>query len=327
MKKKLYYTLLIFLISNAVLAHEVRPAYLGITQTSDTTYTILWKIPAMGELAPRIYPVLPEAWSEQQLEAQLIPGAVKKQWEFTYHQSLNGHKIYIEGLASTLIDVLVNIELLNGEQYSRIIRADEPFYTIPREPTISEVVYAYLVLGIDHILLGIDHLLFVLALVIITTGKWKIVKTVTAFTIAHSITLSLAALGFFQIPIPPVEAVIALSIVFLAYEILKHREGKNSLTYQRPWLVAFVFGLLHGFGFASALSETGLPQSNIPTALAFFNIGVELGQLAFVAIVLVFLFLANNLRITWPVWTKKVPIYTIGAVACFWLIERVVGFW
>ena len=179
-------------------------------------------------------------------------------------------------------------------------------------------------MGIEHILLGIDHLLFVLALIIITRGKWKIIKTITAFTIAHSITLSLAALGYVNFPTPPVEAVIALSIVFLAVEIIKNQNGQETLTSKKPWLVAFTFGLLHGF--AGALANIGLPQQDIPFALAFFNVGVEIGQIAFVIIVLAIIKLLSYKK-SWPLVLKKIPPYAIGSLATFWMIERIIQFW
>ena len=181
-------------------------------------------------------------------------------------------------------------------------------------------------MGVEHILFGIDHLLFVLALILITKGRWKILKTITAFTIAHSITLSLAALGYVNFPTPPVEAVIALSIVFLAIEIIKNLQGKQTLTSKKPWLVAFTFGLLHGFGFAGALANIGLPQQDIPWALAFFNIGVELGQIAFVLAVLVIIKILSFKK-QWPMYLKKIPAYAIGSLATFWMLERVIAFW
>ncbi len=181
-------------------------------------------------------------------------------------------------------------------------------------------------MGIDHILGGIDHLLFVLALLLITKGTRNLIKAITAFTVAHSITLSLAALGVVGLPSAPVEAVIALSIVFLAVELIHYYRGKKSLTAQYPWIVAFAFGLLHGFGFAGALAEIGLPQTAIPAALFFFNVGVEVGQLMFVIVILGILWMINKLSVKWPQWVRFVPPYAIGAVASFWLIERVVGF-
>ena len=184
----------------------------------------------------------------------------------------------------------------------------------------------YLALGIEHILLGIDHLLFVLALVLLVKGWKKLVATITAFTLAHSITLALATLGFVHVPGPPVEACIALSIVFVAAEIIHRRQGRPGLTERAPWVVAFTFGLLHGLGFAGALSEVGLPQHAIPIALLFFNVGVELGQLAFVFIVLLVLAAARRLPPRVPAWGWRAAPYAIGSVAMFWVLQRVAAF-
>ncbi len=205
-------------------------------------------------------------------------------------------------------------------------KADRDAGMIPGESSRFDVIKTYTVLGIEHILLGIDHLLFVLALIMITKGKWRILKTITAFTLAHSITLSLAALGIVNFPGPPVEAVIALSIVFLASEILRNYKGEQTLTGKKPWIVAFTFGLLHGFGFAGALADIGLPQTEIPLALAFFNIGVELGQIIFVIFMLAVIYVIN-LKKDWPPVLKKIPAYAIGSLAAFWMVERIAGFW
>ena len=186
------------------------------------------------------------------------------------------------------------------------------------------VAVDYLSLGIEHILLGIDHLLFVFALLLIAKG-WNLVKTITAFTLAHSITLALAALGVVAIPQAPVEAVIALSIVFAAAEVLRAQKGIPSLTSQAPWLMAFAFGLLHGFGFAGALSEIGLPQGQIVSALLFFNLGVEVGQLGFIAAVLGFTAVLGLLSLRLPTWAKLVPPYMIGSIAMLWVIQRVIA--
>jgi hypothetical protein len=183
----------------------------------------------------------------------------------------------------------------------------------------------YLGLGIEHILLGIDHLLFVFGLLLLVRGPWMLVKTVTAFTLAHSITLALATLGFVHVPARPVDAAIALSIVFLAAEILHARQGRPGLTSRKPWVVAFVFGLLHGVGFAGALTQLGLPPGEIPLALLFFNVGVEIGQLMFVAVVLVLGWALRQLQVRWPRWAEPLPAYAIGTIAAFWLIGRTSG--
>jgi hypothetical protein len=188
------------------------------------------------------------------------------------------------------------------------------------------VAWLYLKLGIEHILLGLDHLLFVLALLLITRGTWLLIKTVTAFTVAHSITLALATLGYVHVPSAPVEALIALSIVFVAVEIVRLWQGREGLTERAPWVVAFTFGLLHGLGFAGALSEVGLPAGHIPVALLFFNLGVEIGQLLFIAVILCLFTLIRRVRISWPRWADLAVPYAIGSIAMFWVIERVAAF-
>ncbi len=327
MKRLLSLVTILLLVTQTVEGHEVRPAYLGIKQKNDSTYQVIWKIPAKGELTPRVYPIFPEQWNQELISSELLTNAARREWRMTTSEPLNGTTIVFKGLEKTIMDVLISIEFSNGELYSRVIPPDRPFYKIPSESNISGVIVTYLELGVEHILFGIDHLLFVMALVFITRGKWRIVKTITAFTLAHSITLSMAALGWVHIPVPPVEAVIALSIVFLAREILVHERGKVSLTYRKPWIVAFTFGLLHGFGFASALSETGLPQVHVPFALAFFNVGVEIGQLLFLLVIALLGLAWQQLR---SVQLKKslqqVAVYAIGSIASFWVIERVLGF-
>lgn len=221
---------------------------------------------------------------------------------------------------------MVTASYLNGEKVTLMLQPDRDSSIIPGETSTYDVIKTYTKLGIEHIPLGIDHLLFVLALIIITKSKWKIIKTITAFTIAHSITLSLAALGYVNFPTAPVEAVIALSIVFLAVEIIKNLIGKESLTSQKPWLVAFTFSLLHGFGFAGALADIGLPQQDIPWTSAFFNVRVEIGQIIFVLVVLLFIKLLSYKK-DWPVLIKKIPDYAIESMAAFWMIERVIRSW
>ncbi len=191
--------------------------------------------------------------------------------------------------------------------------------------SLADAAWRYLTLGIEHILFGIDHLLFVFGLLLLVRGPWMLVKTVTAFTVAHSLTLALASLGFVDVPPRPVDALIALSIVFLGAEILHGREGRLGLTHRLPWLIAFAFGLLHGLGFASALSQVGLPAAEIPLALLFFNLGVEAGQLLFVAFCLSFAWAFRRLEVTWPERLEPLPAYVIGTLAAFWFIERTVA--
>lgn len=309
-------------------AHEMRPAFLQIKQTGSNTYELLWKIPRRGNEVIAIKPVFP-SWFKVSTKLTSTESGTGALFTFsaTSANDIHGMEFSIDGLKETIVDVLVRVEFLNGEQYSFMVQPGSNHGTIPRSFGIMETIQGYLSLGIKHILTGADHLLFVLALIIITLGNTrKLLFTITAFTLAHSITLSLSALGYVGLPGPPVEATIALSIVFLALEIIRSQQGHPTLTSSKPWLVAFSFGLLHGLGFASALAAVGLPQQHIPLALAFFNVGVEIGQLAFIAVVLVVLRLIRLKKI-WPYYVTKIPSYAIGSLAMFWLIDRVAAFW
>lgn len=225
-----------------------------------------------------------------------------------------------------MTDVLARIEFADGTSWTQRLTPQQPEAVIPLRQTELSVAGVYLELGVGHILTGVDHLLFILALIIITRGGWKLVKTVSAFTVSHSITLTAATLGFVHVPQRPVEAVIALSIVFVACEIVHRRQGWSGLTERWPWIVALTFGLLHGLGFAGALSEVGLPQGHIPLALLFFSVGVEIGQLIFICAVLSIVALAQRVHIPIPRWGEVIPPYAIGTLAMFWVIQRVALF-
>lgn len=325
--KLIVFTGLILLTSFLSKAHEIRPAYLQIKQLETNSYQVIWKVPTMGDMVLKIYPQFDSGLElTESIPGKAMSGSAVYSYKLSGEIALAGSTLEIENLKKTMVDVLVSIDYLNGEKVTMMLQPDQPSAQIPGVTSQWLVTKTYTILGIEHILFGIDHLLFVLALIIITKGFKKILKTVTAFTLAHSITLSMAVLGVANLPGPPVEAVIALSIVFLAAEIIKNINGQETLTSQKPWLVAFSFGLLHGFGFAGALSEVGLPQTEIPLALAFFNIGVELGQIAFVAVVLIIIRLLAIQR-DWPLILKKAPAYAIGAISSFWVIERVLSFW
>jgi hydrogenase/urease accessory protein HupE len=310
-------------------AHEVRPAYLELTEKSDGNFSVLWKVPLRGDARPPIAPQFPESWREVSPPVgALSPGAILERWTIEPDaEGIDNATVAIAGLGSTMMDTLVRVQRADGTTHEGLVRPRAPTYTIPARDSVGRIAWTYLVLGIEHILFGIDHLLFVLALLLITSGTWRLVKTVTAFTVAHSITLSAAVLGFVNVPSAPVEAIIALSILFLAVELVHVHYGRESLAQRKPWLVSFAFGLLHGFGFAGALSAVGLPQSSIPVALLQFNVGVELGQLAFVAVVLLFCAGLNRIRLAWPTWMRLGPAYAIGSVAAFWTLQRVASFW
>jgi hydrogenase/urease accessory protein HupE len=311
----------------AASAHEVRPAYLELREEKPGEFSLLFKTPMQGDARLALAAVFSSKVDAiTPIVSRQTGDAMVQTWRIRAIEPLAGQKVSIDGLSSTMTDALVRVEFADGSAWVERLTPSAPEATIPATQTGWAVAATYLELGVEHILLGFDHLLFVLALLIITQGTWQLVKTVTAFTVAHSITLSLATLGFVHVPAPPVEAVIALSIAFVATEILHVHQGQRNLAARAPWLIAFVFGLLHGFGFAGALSEVGLPAGQIPMALLFFNLGVEVGQLLFVGAVLALVALIRVRRLALPTWLKLVPPYAIGTIAMFWVIERVATF-
>jgi hypothetical protein len=310
-------------------SHEVRPAYLELRQTGPETFDVLWKVPGRGEdMRLGLYVELPsDCVNTTEPRAQMLNAAFSERWSVRRAGGLTGGTIHIAGLSSTMTDVLVRLERLDGTTLIARLTPSAPSFVVGAAPDAWAVARTYGVLGVEHILLGIDHLLFVLGLLLIVGRRLGLMlKTITAFTVAHSITLALAALGLVHVPQAPVEAVIALSIMFVAAEILHARAGKPGLTARAPWTVAFVFGLLHGFGFAGALSETGLPQNDVPLALLLFNVGVEIGQLLFVAAVVAVVAVMARLRVRWPKWSAAIPAYAIGTCAAFWTIQRTLSF-
>jgi hydrogenase/urease accessory protein HupE len=240
-----------------------------------------------------------------------------------------GKRIEFVGLQATITDVLVRVELRDGSHSTTLVRPSQPWIEIASSHGPLAVAGAFLKHGIEHILFGYDHLLFVFALILIVRSRRVLLVTITSFTVAHSITLALATIGAVHVPRPPVEAAIALSILLLACEIIRLEHGQASLTAKWPWAVAFSFGLLHGFGFASALTDIGLPQGDVPLALFSFNVGVELGQLAFIGVVFGVLTLAKRIRLASVIGHCALPAatYVIGILAAFWFFERLAGFW
>jgi hydrogenase/urease accessory protein HupE len=318
----------LMLSASASSAHELRPAYLELRETAPDTFDAVWKVPAAGDnLRLGLYVRLPESCVNlSEPLGRFSGGAYLERWRVKARNGLAGERIIIDGLASTMTDVLVRMERLNGATQVTRLTPDSPSFVVEASPGHWQVMRTYLGLGVEHILTGIDHLLFVLALIIITRGGWKLVQTVTAFTISHSLTLTAATLGFVHLPQRPVEAIIALSIVFVAAEILHTGEGRQGLTARAPWIVAFTFGLLHGLGFAGGLSEAGLPQGHIPLALLFFSLGVETGHFLFVGVVLALLAQARRTKLSAPQWVQLVPPYAIGGLAMFWVIQRIAAF-
>jgi hydrogenase/urease accessory protein HupE len=304
-------------------AHEVRPAFLQIRQLDTSTYDILWKTPAQGDLRLALNVILPsECHNVSDPRTTLVNAAVIQRWRSNCAGGLPGKRIAIEHLQSSLTDVILRFEPLADTPKTLRMNGAAPHVVIPPRQSLRQVAETYFRLGIEHILFGFDHLLFVLCLLILVGDFKRLLGAVTAFTLAHSLTLAGTTLGWLRLPSVPVEACIALSIAFVAAEIIKAREGRIGATQRWPWLASFAFGLLHGFGFASALREIGLPDDAVPLALASFNVGVETGQILFIAVVLVVSLGWRAFAAPLPIWALRIPPYLAGTVACFWFIER-----
>jgi hypothetical protein len=309
-------------------AHEVRPAYLQLHQTGADTYDVFWKVPALGDtMRLSLYVRMPDACSNfTQPRGFFADNAYTEQWSIECHGGLAASTVRIEGLTATLTDVLVRIERLDGSsQVTRVI-SSSPSFVVEAMPRRFEVARTYLVLGIEHILTGVDHLLFVSGLLLLVNGVRRLLLTVSAFTLSHTVTLTLATLGFVHVPPAPVEAVIALSILFVAWEVLRKDTNPTGLAQRKPWLVAFSFGLLHGLGFAGGLSAAGLPTAHIPLALCFFSAGVEVGHFSFVVSALLIIVALRRWMSRLPSWSSRIAPYAIGSCASFWLIERLAAF-
>jgi hydrogenase/urease accessory protein HupE len=309
---------------SAAAAHEVRPAYLEITETAPNRYQMLWRVPVLSGMPLPVAVALPVNARDIGLpSAQDLPGSRIERQQIEIANGLAGQRVEFRGLDATITDVLFRFQRLDGVHSTSLVHPSKPWIDIPTDPGMMGVAGAYLTQGISHILEGVDHLLFVFGLLLLVPNRWMLVKTVTAFTIAHSITLALVTLGIVAIPTGPVEASIALSILFVGVEAMRARRGETSFAARQPWVVAFAFGLLHGIGFAGGLSLTGLPQSDIPLALLMFNIGVEIGQLAFIAVILIVERALRVLDVRWPTPMEAAPVYLIGICGAYWTIERV----
>jgi hydrogenase/urease accessory protein HupE len=328
MKRIFHITFVIILLLTASLstafAHRLQPAYLEISEQSAGKFSILWKRPFVGSKPMNIDPRLPSKFRNlTEPVVQLLPtGAVERWMVASGEGGLAGEEILIEGLSSTQTDVLVRIYFKEGDEQTHLLRPASPSVVVGGVPARAKRIIAYVQLGIQHILMGIDHLLFVLGLLLIVQNRWMLLKTITSFTVAHSITLCVATLGYASVPLPPLNLVIALSILFLGPEIVRSWRGETSLTIRHPWVVAFAFGLLHGFGFATGLTNMGLRASEIPLALLFFNVGVEIGQIAFVMLVILLERSFRVLEIHWPRLARLAPGYTVGSLGAYWTIER-----
>jgi hydrogenase/urease accessory protein HupE len=304
------------------LGHESRPGYLELREVSTGRYEVLWKQPAVGDLVLRLSPLFPDSCTLTDADRQLLPGAMSTRLTLSCPGGLTGETIRITGLEDTMTSVLVRVRHYDGSEETHLVHPSAPVVTIRGTAGWTERARSYLRLGVEHVMGGADHLLFVLGLLLIVRDRWMLVKTVSAFTVAHSLTLAAATLGYARVPGPPLNAAIALSIFFLGPEIVRSWRGQTSLAIRRPWVVAFAFGLLHGFGFASGLTATGLPHGEVPLALLLFNLGVEFGQLSIVCLVLLLERSFRQLEIRWPIWVAHAPGYLVGSFGAFWTIQR-----
>jgi hypothetical protein len=316
--------LLVGLVATAAAAHEVRPAYLEIDQLAPKTYKVVFKQPTLGDVAIHLVPHLSSGWLERQpADEYVAAGYAIRTWTITAPKAdaVEGQTVAIEGLQDTITDVFVRLRLSGGRQLDTILRPESPSFRISVANGQAMAVWSFLTLGVQHILTGPDHLLFLLGLLLIVRDRWTLLKTVSAFTLAHSLTLAAATFGLISLPTNLLNALIALSILFVAPEALRAMRGQTSLTIRYPWVVAFAFGLLHGMGFASGLTSLGLERGPLVGALVLFNLGVEIGQLAFILVVLALVRSFRLMEIRWPRPVQLAPTYAIGVFGASWTFQ------
>jgi len=325
---RIFISSFLFLLTSTSIADEIRPGYLELNEESPNTFSILLKVPEQSGQKLSLEPRFPAGCTNKTAAtSHSVNGATLQRWYINCSNNIVGQHISIEDKNKSNTEILLRLKWIDGSVATSLLKPSAPFYIIPEKSSTTDIAKTYLLLGTEHILLGVDHLLFVFALLLIVNNTRRLIVTITAFTIAHSITLAVATLGLIHVPQQPVEAVIALSILFLAVEIIHGKRGHPGVAARWPWLIAFIFGLLHGFGFAGALAEVGLPQQAIPLALIFFNIGVEFGQILFVTAVLLLAWLLHQLQK--PLLLEKsetIAIYIIGSLSSFWLFERISAF-
>lgn len=319
-------TFLAILTPSAASAHESQPATLDLRQVGRDRYELAWRAPIYFGRPHPARLELPAHWKTvgEPTLRELSDSQVFQRIVTVGGQGVEGSILHFPGLEHTVTDVFVRLNRLDGTTMTAVVRPSKPYAQLRGERAWYTTAGEYVGLGFHHILQGVDHLLFVLGLLLIVKGRLVLLETITAFTVAHSITLGIATLGYATAPLPPLNAAIALSILFLGPEIVRSWRGQTSLTIRYPWVVAFLFGLLHGFGFASGLSTTGMPRAELPPALLFFNVGVELGQLVFVFTALALAKSFVVLETRWPKWVQALPGYAVGSLGAYWAIQRTV---
>jgi hydrogenase/urease accessory protein HupE len=317
-------SLILVLAASAAAAHPLAPALLDLRDLGDGRVAVTWKVSRFGAPGTAVTPVLPERCRDESEPAVAVDAdSVTRTWTLACEGAgLVGEEVGFKGLGDARIDGLVRVTLADGRLIRGVVRAANPLLIIPERERRLDVARSYVAIGIEHILTGVDHLLFVAGLLLLVHGRRRLIETITAFTVGHSITLSLAALDVLHVPSRLIELLIALSVFLLAAELAREPAHATSLLRRRPWAMALAFGLLHGLGFASALREVGLPQADVPLALLSFNVGIEIGQLGFVAVLLAAGAALRTLRIGWPPWALRIPLYAMGSLAAFWCFER-----
>jgi hydrogenase/urease accessory protein HupE len=303
--------------------HTFAPALLEVRETAPGHALVRWKQPTVRVARSGLMPVMSESCrtgGEPQTAHEGI--SLVARWEINCAGGLVGQSIRVEGIAASQANVLLRLVLADGRSMRHVLTADQPSFIVPEREGVLDVMVGYGRLGVEHILTGFDHLLFVLGLVLLVGGGRRLLGTVTAFTLGHSVTLALAVLGFVRMPQQPIEAGIAFSLYVLAVELAPHSDRPPTFLERAPWLMAGLFGLLHGLGLAGALAQVGLPQGEIPLALCSFNVGIEVGQLVFVGGVLMVWAGLRALPVRWPPLAAYVPAYVMGTLAAFWCFQR-----
>jgi hydrogenase/urease accessory protein HupE len=319
--------LLLFAVCSvqAAHAHRFAPSLLQVNEIAPQQYNMVWKTPAQGVSNTPLRPVWPQACEVQSAsQPQLEDTGIVTSWQMQCAKlgadGLVGQTLGVSGLGANQASAMVMVTLLDGRNYQQVLDTEHPDFVVPAQSTAGDVMRDYTRLGIEHIWTGVDHLLFVFGLLLLVGGGRRLLWTITAFTVGHSITLSLVTLGFFNFPVAFVEFTIALSIFVLAVELT--RTEKQDALWRNPWWLAAGFGLLHGMGFAGALADAGLPQDNVPLALLFFNVGIEIGQIAFILVVLAIWYVIRKPLAPWQDKLLPVPIYILGTLSALWCIER-----
>jgi hydrogenase/urease accessory protein HupE len=318
------HSIVLLFFASVALAHPLAPALLEVTELAPGQAEVRFKISALQ--APGSMPValLPPHCRELTAPATTVEDeALIRRWTVDCGPGgLVGQRFGVDGLGVARIDALVRVGLADGRVVRGVVRADDPWFTVPERQSTAAIVRSYAAIGVEHILGGLDHLLFVAGLLMLVRSRRLLIETVTAFTVGHSLTLALAVLDLVRVPSAPIELAIALSVFWLAVELARDEAARPTIVQRRPYIMAGLFGLLHGLGFASALQEVGLPPGDVPLALFAFNLGIELGQLAFIAVWLAVAAVLHRLPFTWPRWARQVPLYTMGSLAAFWCFER-----